>query len=1393
MSATDFERIETPRYYTKSDNTKREVDMLPTLVIKNMHLPVEEGEAPTILTVTDLTKNSGTFYNPVLSNELFLENRKVEMLCDVAFSDPQNNEYFEESDVTVKVQGDSTIKQVKHNFNFKLAKKHTYNPSLSSKKKFTIKADYSQFTHTWLNVWGNLWRKLYELDYEKDGVTYRKFDELPKDIRKSNTRGALLTRPCKVYYVDEVNDTNDYLGIYSLANPKDDIMCCFDEDKNPCGAFIMTYLPDDAGRGDIGSGASIYGTRSAYNFRAPWTGSETFLDDNGLLFEAGDKKYRDEKVRSFNKLIDIAMNTTDAEFKEQIVNYLDVVSVIDFLLMRQFICDSDGYKNVVYWTTNHNYEARTETVKIDGVKQSVTIPADKWHLGFYDFDGGFGSGGNWRPAYKAPNHLLMDNPYNILYSGCNAWQPGNLLFERILNVFTDMFQPRFEQIKQELFANNWMRNMFREEYNATLGYYVFDFEDNYGNKRPINSTTKYTASSDNTLTASATLTDPSGDFNFANPSSTLYTRSTKYMDPLLAQFESLYPFYIINNIGLRDRDVITIDETVDSINIYDYFTLGSEEIDTAIRTNAWVNKYMMINVSGDTGIIADQTQYALEQGRLISNTATETVKVLRDGTMNLLPGTGEIYVSVMANPYSMNPAFAELRYLKTFGKVVSPVLKIVRTQSAATDAEIRLLGTPYANELAYVECVPNGSFSSVSWSIDHGTIKADGTSCAVMDLEYTEGEYTVTAEITTPDGSFTKTHSFSSELPNYTYFSSNYGLRTNITNLKYSTLDIEGQFSIDDLSRKTPRDGDRGTARPYGSIVLFGGFNTAYGISAKYSNWIADTTIPAAQLFDGIALFINWRIVGDRPILNVNATFGNKILTNSTAYADIPVSFAVSSPQPGSVTSVRMQEMVYFRMNADYLQINNTKYPWALSFNSNNDSLKKTLSIYGLSNNSDKWEGKSTSTSRVKLYGLRIRENGVLTHDLSPVNATSVTNPMGFITDKAGTTTFSTTGTYSATGKYPSGSMGYNAWPAPAYSTSNTGLPTTTKLNVLGNVSRLPVSDEDCVAFNGDTLINLGIPMDTGYTYEMKIKPMFNLTSDPIYGGTDYRGRIFGARATNDSFGAAFTQLSFVNEVTAGVVVPKLEFIRPDKAATKPILPSCDISGTEYEIKLEVDKLTIVGSDGFEYTENIANPTVKQGGNIWFGSLYYNSDTKFADSYVNPGFYGYIYYFKVTDADGNAIADLTPNAAKTGFVDSVSGKEFMAYLGRSITGANIVRPTIEPVESDEFAGTTLQLTCESPENIVCATRRDPAFVNDYIDGSNNLSKVFRVANLPDYRIAPKFRIVSGDRYAGVSDDGLLTVYASASGVPISVQTYYDFDPNNPELQDTYELTVTYRA
>ena len=293
--------------------------------------------------------------------------------------------------VKLKCQGTSSMSYAKKNFTVTMFSDEARNTKLKkdfkgwgSQSKFCLKANYVDTTHT---------RNLSGAKVAYDMVQSRPDSPFKQQLLQCPRNGAVDGFPIKLYF------NGEFYGIYTWNIPKDGWM--FNMDKSNPNHVVLC-----AERNTDGNASAI----NSCQFRKLWT------DGDGGDWSVEFGTYSTDMVASFNRCINFVMTATDQEFHDNIGEYFDLYSLLDYYCFSYLACHLDGLaKNMLMAT-------------YDGVI---------WGACLYDMDSIYGVHWNGN-SYVSTNYQCPEQ-YQEQFSG---------LWPRIERCFATELYARYRELRQ---------------------------------------------------------------------------------------------------------------------------------------------------------------------------------------------------------------------------------------------------------------------------------------------------------------------------------------------------------------------------------------------------------------------------------------------------------------------------------------------------------------------------------------------------------------------------------------------------------------------------------------------------------------------------------------------------------------------------------------------------------------------------------------------------------------------------------------------------------------------------------------------------------------------------------------------------------------------------------
>jgi hypothetical protein len=315
--------------------------------------------------------------------------------------------------VGIKCQGNSSMNYPKKNFTIKvfedseLATKQKVDfKGWGKQNKFVMKANWIDLTHARNVVSARLWA-----DVVKSRANYL---ELPELLRTSPNQGAVDGFPIKLY------SNGVYQGRYTLNIPKDK----------------WTFNMDD--------GLTTHCILCGENYVSGCFRATANIDGFDWTDELHDTVPASIKTR-WNEVISFVMNSSNAEFKANLNNYIDVESAIDYYIFALVSCGLDSMgKNQIY----------------------LTYDGSKWFASMYDMDS------TWGLYYDGSKFVSAEYAMQDEYESMVGNRTGNLLYLRLEELFMDEIKARYNALRNSALSISNIINHFERFTDIVPPYLV---------------------------------------------------------------------------------------------------------------------------------------------------------------------------------------------------------------------------------------------------------------------------------------------------------------------------------------------------------------------------------------------------------------------------------------------------------------------------------------------------------------------------------------------------------------------------------------------------------------------------------------------------------------------------------------------------------------------------------------------------------------------------------------------------------------------------------------------------------------------------------------------------------------------------------------------------------
>lgn len=286
----------------------------------------------------------------------------------------------------IKWQGSSSLNYDKKNYTIKFYKDSSFEEKLKidfgwgKQNKYCLKANWIDKTHSRNVVTAKIAGKVQK--------KYNLFNDSPNN-------GAIDGFPIEVYLNDE------FLGLYTMNIPKDAWMFNMDEENEK-----HTVVVGDA-------------NNSIVNFKYNISG---FFD---WELEVGHNT--DKTLSAFNRLISFVKDSSDEEFRNNINEYFNLDSLLNYYSVMQMA---------------QMYDNQSKNMILATYDQKI------WYASLYDLDTSWGSHWNGQSLYDYTVPLQSDS----------------LLWSKLVRVFPNELAERYFELRNSVLANNNVKNEFSTFY-----------------------------------------------------------------------------------------------------------------------------------------------------------------------------------------------------------------------------------------------------------------------------------------------------------------------------------------------------------------------------------------------------------------------------------------------------------------------------------------------------------------------------------------------------------------------------------------------------------------------------------------------------------------------------------------------------------------------------------------------------------------------------------------------------------------------------------------------------------------------------------------------------------------------------------------------------------------
>ena len=302
---------------------------------------------------------------------------------------------------TMKWQGQSSISFPKKNFTIKFDKSFTAKGGWLATDTYVLKGNFNDYTHARNIVSARLWGDVVksrgwstEDILDNDGTPLLDNDGTPLQIYQDTMPGLINGGATDGFPIMLVVN-GDFYGLYDFQIKKSRTMFGFEKDNHSQYAISCERTPQNK------NGAAIHFKGAA------------ILDGNDYDYEyvANDGDKANAKA-SFNYMIQKVIEATGSDYAKTLEGYLDVDSVIDYMLFTALITAADDVtKNFLMLSYN----------------------GSKWYFSAYDMD--------WQDGWirEDPDHAVPSIQH---------WRDSNRAMHLVCAYDADRVKARYQELRK---------------------------------------------------------------------------------------------------------------------------------------------------------------------------------------------------------------------------------------------------------------------------------------------------------------------------------------------------------------------------------------------------------------------------------------------------------------------------------------------------------------------------------------------------------------------------------------------------------------------------------------------------------------------------------------------------------------------------------------------------------------------------------------------------------------------------------------------------------------------------------------------------------------------------------------------------------------------------------
>ena len=307
---------------------------------------------------------------------------------------------------TLKWQGQSSLSFPKKNFTIKFDKSFTAKGGWLATDTYVLKGNFNDFTHARNIVSARLWGDIVksrswstEDILDNDGTPLLDNDGTPLQIYQDTMPGLIDGGAIDGFPIMLVVN-GDFYGLYDFQIKKSRTMFGFEKDNHSQYAISCERTPQNK------NGAAVHFKGAA------------ILDGNDYDYEyVADDGDKANAKASFNYMLQKVVDATGSDYAKTLEGYLDVDSVIDYMLFTALITAADDVtKNFLMLSYN----------------------GTKWYFSAYDMDCTFG---NWQDGWirEDPDHAAPSIQH---------WGHANRAMHLVCAYDADRVKARYQELRK---------------------------------------------------------------------------------------------------------------------------------------------------------------------------------------------------------------------------------------------------------------------------------------------------------------------------------------------------------------------------------------------------------------------------------------------------------------------------------------------------------------------------------------------------------------------------------------------------------------------------------------------------------------------------------------------------------------------------------------------------------------------------------------------------------------------------------------------------------------------------------------------------------------------------------------------------------------------------------